>query len=61
MIEKKIDPSNLGLWPLAMHFFQFILAIFQEKQLVASETGKFGKETEVVKKTKIFFQIIFSI
>ena len=32
MMEQKIDPpANLGLWTLAIEYFQIILAFFQKK------------------------------
>ena len=51
---------NLGFWTFAMEDFQNILAILKKKQFDASETGKFWKRTEVVKKSKNFiFKFFF--
>ena len=40
-MEQKIEPPNKGFRTLAMKDLQIILAIFQNNQLDAGETGKF--------------------
>ena len=40
MMEQKIDPPNLSFRTLAVIYFQINFAVFQKKQLHASETGK---------------------
>ena len=59
MMEQKIDPPNLGFWTLAVIYFHFILAIFQNYQCDASETWKCWKETIEVKISKAFFKSFF--
>ena len=55
MMEQKSTP-NTSLWALAVIYFQINFAVFQKKQLHASETGKSWKQTKVLKITKkIYF------
>ena len=55
MIEQKIAPSNLGFWTLAIIYFQYTLAFYQENQFGASQIGKCSKETKFVKYRKFLF------
>ena len=40
MIDKKIEPPNLGFWTLAIIYFQSTLKTYQKNQFGANQIGK---------------------